>query len=643
MTSHNPNTLVNICTIINNVQCRVSKINTRLNNVRNKPLFDIQTDDGTTISDLLPISRGDLVKFITDGGVTIQGQAGSALIDVNPNNLFTGVGTPVGGQFDPPSDPSRLAFYVDTALNELYFWNPTLNAWILVNDGAMGATGATGATGLTGNKGITGQVGPIGNTGAVSLNDLSNVCIEGATGGDILLFGATCWGNTALCINILCDALTSDENLGLGTGALTSLTSGDRNTAVGFNALNAITTSNDCTAVGHNTLTANTATQVTGVGSGALASNTTGSRNTAVGYNALNANTSAIDCTAVGREALAVSTGIQLTAVGSNALAANTTGLRNTAVGHRALDVITTGDDCTAVGNNALGANTASEITAVGASALLENTTGLRNTACGAFALRVNTTAADNTAIGHDTLILNTTGLRNTAVGADTGTAVSTGFDNTFIGALAGLSITTGSSNTCLGVGSDITTATAINCTAIGDGAVCSAASNQIHLGTTILATAVRLGGTQYQSAGAVSTTATGILTTASDERLKSVKGNLTNVLDKVMQLQGVYFKWKNVEEFGDNMNIGLIAQNVEPHFPELVGTSKTPEGIKSLQYNYFTAVLLEAIKEQQVIINKQQVKINKLEQENIEIRRENTELKTIINNINERLEILEQ
>ena len=46
-----------------------------------------------------------------------------------------------------------------------------------------------------------------------------------------------------------------------------------------------------------------------------------------------------------------------------------------------------------------------------------------------------------------------------------------------------------------------------------------------------------------------------------------------------------------------------MIAQEVEKYFPELVVTGK--DGYKSLNYAQFTAVLLEAVKEQQAEIEK--------------------------------------
>jgi len=80
-----------------------------------------------------------------------------------------------------------------------------------------------------------------------------------------------------------------------------------------------------------------------------------------------------------------------------------------------------------------------------------------------------------------------------------------------------------------------------------------------------------------------------------SDERLKQNIQPLVSSLAKLAQLRGVSFKWK--DEPQDNQ-IGLVAQEVEKILPEIVSTDS--EGYKSIAYGKLTAVLLEAIKEQQ-------------------------------------------
>jgi len=80
----------------------------------------------------------------------------------------------------------------------------------------------------------------------------------------------------------------------------------------------------------------------------------------------------------------------------------------------------------------------------------------------------------------------------------------------------------------------------------------------------------------------------------SSDERLKKDIKKIENALEKIDQLEGISFKWK---ETGKE-SIGLIAQNVEGVLPELV--SEDNEGLKSIQYGNIVAVLIEAVKEQQ-------------------------------------------
>jgi chaperonin cofactor prefoldin len=66
------------------------------------------------------------------------------------------------------------------------------------------------------------------------------------------------------------------------------------------------------------------------------------------------------------------------------------------------------------------------------------------------------------------------------------------------------------------------------------------------------------------------------------------------------MKLNGVSYNWRSDEYkergFSDRSQIGLIAQDVEETFPELVHTDT--EGYKAVAYSKLTAVLVEAVKE---------------------------------------------
>jgi hypothetical protein len=88
--------------------------------------------------------------------------------------------------------------------------------------------------------------------------------------------------------------------------------------------------------------------------------------------------------------------------------------------------------------------------------------------------------------------------------------------------------------------------------------------------------------------------------TPPSDARLKTDIMQLKDVLDKLEKVRGVSFKWNELDPYGRSdgeREIGLIAQEVEEVFPELI-TSWGDEGYRGIDYNRFTGVLLEAIKE---------------------------------------------
>jgi len=85
-----------------------------------------------------------------------------------------------------------------------------------------------------------------------------------------------------------------------------------------------------------------------------------------------------------------------------------------------------------------------------------------------------------------------------------------------------------------------------------------------------------------------------------SDKRWKQDIKPLENVLDKLYRLQGVSYYWNTKEypdmNFDDKLQIGFIAQEVEPVFPELVSTDE--KGYKGVEYDKMTVILVEAVKE---------------------------------------------
>lgn len=97
-----------------------------------------------------------------------------------------------------------------------------------------------------------------------------------------------------------------------------------------------------------------------------------------------------------------------------------------------------------------------------------------------------------------------------------------------------------------------------------------------------------------------------------SDIRLKENFEDLSSVLPKIENIQPVYFEYRNKTTHPDNRQIGVIAQEIEKVFPELV--KKDKQGFLAVDYPRMSAVLIEAVKEQQKIIQSQNMKIQQLE-----------------------------
>ena len=112
-----------------------------------------------------------------------------------------------------------------------------------------------------------------------------------------------------------------------------------------------------------------------------------------------------------------------------------------------------------------------------------------------------------------------------------------------------------------------------------------------------------------------------------SDQRFKENIHTLNGSLQKITSIRGVSFTWKTNDEINkikgiktdsvdnsrlqEGTQLGVIAQEVEKVLPELVYTDEG--GFKSVDYIKLTPVLIEAMKEQQAIIDNQQKQIDEL------------------------------
>ena len=86
-----------------------------------------------------------------------------------------------------------------------------------------------------------------------------------------------------------------------------------------------------------------------------------------------------------------------------------------------------------------------------------------------------------------------------------------------------------------------------------------------------------------------------------SDERLKDNVTPIGSAIDKINQIGGYEFDWNNSSEHSGH-DVGVIAQEIEKVLPEVVVDRDT--GYKAVRYEKIVALLIQAIKEQQLQID---------------------------------------
>lgn len=107
-----------------------------------------------------------------------------------------------------------------------------------------------------------------------------------------------------------------------------------------------------------------------------------------------------------------------------------------------------------------------------------------------------------------------------------------------------------------------------------------------------------------------------------SDRSLKKDIKGIGSVLDRVLELRPVSFRFKTTAE-SVRPTLGFIAQEVEPLFPELVDTC---DGIKGVAYSQFAPITVEAIQE---VNARLETRLAEKNQELEEVRKQLNELRT--------------
>jgi hypothetical protein len=339
------------------------------------------------------------------------------------------------------------------------------------------------------------------------------------------------------------------------------------------------------------------------------------------------------------------------------------TGTANTGMGAGALNNITAGIDNTADGNETLASNTTgSGNTALGAFSLFDNTTASSNTAVGQNALFFNCqgvstgcAGSNNTAVGYNAgrtengANANVTGANNTFIGYDSGPGTSTQLNNaTAVGANALVSASNALVLGAPGVDVGIGTASPIATLQINENDAANADTlligNNSTKGLALFDTGtgvdissygkplyINYWGSQFTILNEVGSTTgyVGIGTnspdnlltvngsadkpgggswgTFSDARLKTVGNNFRTGLPEVLKLNPIYYRYKEKNALGiadRDEHVGFVAQEVEKVIPEAV--TKDSQGYRILNNDPILWAMLNAIKQQQGLIQKQ-------------------------------------
>ena len=115
------------------------------------------------------------------------------------------------------------------------------------------------------------------------------------------------------------------------------------------------------------------------------------------------------------------------------------------------------------------------------------------------------------------------------------------------------------------------------------------AVSGNVGIGTTSPTQRLQVG-----TSGAGTVALANAWNTLSDIRLKRDLTVIPDALDKLLELHGYYYFWKDGSD--QTRQVGVVAQEVEKILPELVHTGS--DGIKTVDYPKLTAVLIEGTKQ---------------------------------------------
>lgn len=241
--------------------------------------------------------------------------------------------------------------------------------------------------------------------------------------------------------------------------------------------------------------------------------------------------------------------------------------------------------------------------TMIGRKAGFFNQNGDENTFMGAFAGQNNTTGDHNTFVGVTTGNSNISGHENCFYGAHAGYYSQSGNNNTFIGNFSGQYSVTGNNNVYVGFNADGATSSLQNAIAIGAGSI-ALQSNSAIIGNTSMTS---IGGQVGWS-------------TFSDRRLKTNIQAEDLGLEFILGLEPVKYEYSASGQKGIIYS-GLIAQDVDSLLLKLkksfsgIVKPDNDRSFYSIRYSEFVIPLINAIQEQNSIIELLKEEIELLKQ----------------------------
>jgi hypothetical protein len=296
--------------------------------------------------------------------------------------------------------------------------------------------------------------------------------------------------------------------------------------------------------------------------------------------------------------------------VGSNAGTSTTSGDKNVVLGSDSGYENTTGRFNTFIGNLSGSSNTTGGWNVYVGNSAGETATGSYNTIIGNVA-GSGVTGNYNTIYGFQSGYETIAGIGNAFFGHQSGHENLGGSYNTYLGPSAGYYNTSGSKNVMIGFeagayeyGSNkLVIANGWSSTPNSASLVYGDFSaSQLRFNAYVGINSIPSSTYRLYVTGSVY--ATGDFWTGSDIRLKqNVKSiDRDGVIDKVKEMDVIKFNYTDDYAKGtkpdENSYIGIVAQEIEKSFPELVRTDE--KGYKAVNYDGLTAVLLQAIKDQQ-------------------------------------------